>query len=75
MIIPFHTVGPTLPFNFLLDSAMTQSPGGEAVLTFGGQTGEVPDKIMELRAGANSWEILNKTLRNPKSKHTVIPIP
>ena len=54
---------------------MTQSPGGEAVLTFGGQTGEVPDKIMELRAGANSWEILNKTLRNPKSKHTVIPIP
>ena len=54
---------------------MTQSPGGEAVLTFGGQTGEVPDKIMELRAGASSWVILMKSLKNSQYQHTVIPIP
>ena len=53
---------------------MTESPDG-GVLIFGGQNGDVPDKILKLKAGANSWEILNKTMKNPHYQHTVIPIP
>ena len=54
---------------------MNESPDGDGVLIFGGQMGGIPDKIMELQVGANSWEILTKTLKNPKYQHTVIPIP
>ena len=75
IFIPFHTVGPTLPFGYLYDSVMNESPDGDGVLIFGGQMGGIPDKIMELQVGANSWEILTKTLKNPKYQHTVIPIP
>ena len=71
----FHIIGPTLPFNFVYDSAMAESPDGDGVLMFGGQIGDKPDKIIELRAGANSWAILNQTLKYPKYQHTVIPIP
>ena len=53
---------------------MTESPDG-GVLIFGGQNGEQPDKVLELQAGANSWEILPKTLKNPRVQHVVIPIP
>ena len=70
----FHTTGPTLPLTYLYDSVMTESPDG-GVLIFGGQNGDVPDKILKLKAGANSWEILNKTMKNPHHQHTVIPIP
>ena len=70
----FHTKGPTLPLTSLFDSVMTESPDG-GVLIFGGQIGEYPDKILKLKAGANSWEILNKTMKNPHHQHTVIPIP
>ena len=72
--IHFDITGPTLPFNFLIDSAMAESPDGDGVLIFGGQTGDIPDKIIELRAGANSWVTLNQTLKNPNFQHTVIPI-
>ena len=54
---------------------MAQSPDGNGVLMFGGQIGGLPDKIIELRAGANSWAILNQTLKYAKYQHTVIPIP
>ena len=54
---------------------MAESPDGEGVLIFGGQNTDEPDKIMELRAEANSWEILKKKLKNPHVDHTVIPIP
>ena len=73
--ISFHTIGPDLPFAYLFDSAMAESPDGEGVLMFGGQMGDMPNKIMELRAGANSWEILTETLEKPKFQHIVIPIP
>ena len=71
----FHTIGPALPFGFLYDSAMTESPDGGGVLIFGGQMGDMPNKIVELRAGANSWLTLNKTLKNPTYQHTAILIP
>ena len=54
---------------------MTESQDGGGVLMFGGQDGDIPDKIIKLRAGANSWVTLNKTLKKPKFQHTVIPIP
>ena len=71
---PFDITGPTLPFNSLIDSAMAESPDGDGVLIFGGQNGDIPDKIIELRAGANSWVTLNQTLKNPNFQHIVIPI-
>ena len=52
---------------------MTESPRG--VLIFGGQNGDYPNKILELRADAYSWETLNKTLKKPFYQHVVIPIP
>ena len=72
--IPFDITGPALPFNSLIDSAMAESPDGDGVLIFGGQNGDIPDKIIELRAGTNSWVTLNQTLKNPNFQHTVIPI-
>ena len=54
---------------------MAESPDGDGVLMFGGQIGDIPNKIIELRAGANSWAILNQTLEYPKYQHTVITIP
>ena len=53
---------------------MAESPDGDGVLIFGGQNGDIPDKIIELRAGTNSWVTLNQTLKNPNFQHTVIPI-
>ena len=53
---------------------MAESPDGDGVLIFGGQNGDMPDKIIELRAGANSWVTLNQTLKNPNFQHIVIPI-
>ena len=42
---------------------MAESPDGKGVLLFGG-SGEIQDRILELRAGANSWNILNITLES-----------
>ena len=52
---------------------MAESPDGKGVLLFGG-SGEIQDRILELRAGANSWNILNITLEKPRSSHVVIPL-
>ena len=68
----FWITGPTLPFP-VLRSAMAESPDGKGVLLFGGE-GEIQDRILELRAGANSWNILNITLEKPRSQHVVIPL-
>ena len=51
---------------------MAESPDGKGVLLFGG-SGEIQDRILELRAGANSWNILNITLNNRRCQHVVIP--
>ena len=60
----------------LRHSAMTESPDGEGVLLFGGinSNGGYEDRILELRAGASSWNILNITLQYGRSSHIVIPL-
>ena len=72
----FCITGPSLPY-ILNDSAMAESPDGKGVLLFGGQTLTIPynsNRILELRAGADSWTILNVTLENARSNHVVIPL-
>ena len=57
----------------LFNSAMAESPDGRGVLLFGGEKHE--DIILEFRAGASSWiHLLNITLQEGRSRHTVIPI-
>ena len=58
---------------------MAESPDGKGVLLFGGlNTDTFPytheDKILELRAGADSWKILNITLQYGRREHVVIPL-
>ena len=57
-------------------SAMAESPDGRGVLLFGGYSDEngYEDRILELRAGANSWNILDITLKTGRSSHVVIPL-
>ena len=60
----------------LYDSAMAESPDGRGVLLFGGYSTENgrEKRILELRAGADSWSILNLTLENARRWHVVIPL-
>ena len=58
---------------------MAESPDGRGVLLFGGDSSEksyaaYEDRILELRAGANSWNILNITLKSRRIQHIVIPL-
>ena len=54
-------------------SAIAESPDGRGVLLFGGYTENDREKrILELRAGANSWNFLNVTLENARYSHAVI---
>ena len=60
---------------------MAESPDGRGVLLFGGYTYNrfgkslgKSNRILELRAGADSWTILNVTLENARSQHVVIPL-
>ena len=58
-------------------SAMAESPDGRAVLLFGGYNGDentFEDKILEFRAGAKSWNILDVTLQVGRYQHLVIPL-
>ena len=57
-------------------SAMAESPDGRGVLLFGGYSDEnsYEDRILELRAGANSWNILDITLEHRRRDHVVIPL-
>ena len=45
---------------------MAESPDGRGVLLFGGHSNVYPyeNRILELRAGANSWNILDITLEH-----------
>ena len=72
---PFYITGPALPYG-LKDSAMAESPDGRGVLLFGGLSkgNSYEGKILELRAGANSWNILDITLQNPRAYHTVLSL-
>ena len=71
----FCFTGPHLPYK-LCNSAMAESPDGRGVLLFGGESTEIQyeKRILELRAGADSWNILNVTLKNARSDHVVIPL-
>ena len=61
---------------------MAESPDGRGVILFGGKflldlfkyNDNTKNKkiILELRAGANSWTILDKTLENERYMHVVI---
>ena len=54
---------------------MAESPDGKGVLLFGGYNDDFrEDRILELCAGANSWNILNITLKNRRAFHVVIPL-
>ena len=74
-ILLFCIIGPSLP-NSLDSSAMAKSPDGRGVILFGGsRDGNGHEKrILELRAGDNSWKILDKTLENGRYGHVVIPL-
>ena len=69
----FFITGPVLPYSLCL-SAMAESPDGRGVLLFGGMSDghELKDRILELRAGANSWNISDITLKNSRRSHAVI---
>ena len=63
-------------------SPMAESPDGRGVLLFGGFTtdengfanGRLENRILEFRAGADSWNILNVFLKNARKHHVVIPL-
>ena len=71
----FGITGPSLPYS-LSQSAMAESPDGRGVILFGGQMvwHSREKRILELRAGANSWNILDITLENGRTGHVVIPL-
>ena len=74
IILFFCITGPSLPYG-LNESAMADSPDGRGVILFGGYSDNGREKrILELRAGADSWKILNVTLKNERYRHVVIPL-
>ena len=72
-LLLFCITGPSLPYG-LRSSSMAESPDGRGVILFGGWSGENEKRILELRAGANSWNILDITLENARNSHVVIPL-
>ena len=76
MIITFFCItGPFLPYH-LASSAMAESPDGKGVILFGGWSDKNnrEKRILELRAGADTWNILDVSLENARSNHVVIPL-
>ena len=70
----FCITGPSLPYG-LRYSAMAESPDGKGVILFGGFAKRGYEKrILELRAGADSWNILDVSLKNARSYHVVFPL-
>ena len=55
------------------DSAMATSPDGGGVILFGGQFAN-EDTILELRYDSDKWTTLPQKLKQPRTKHVVIPI-
>ena len=70
-----YFTGPELPFK-LVNSATISSPDNKGVILMGGGNfgGAYRDDILELRVGANSWNIIGK-LKIPRSGHVAFPIP
>ena len=68
--------GPELPYK-LDDSAMATSPDGGGVILFGGYNYDkyaFEDTLLELRYGSDKWTTLPQKLKQPRSRHVVIPI-
>ena len=66
-----------MPFG-LSNSAMAESPDGSGVILFGGcfkDSCRYDKRILELRAGADSWNILDVSLNYGRGSHVVIPLP
>ena len=74
-IFLFCITGPALPYG-LTDSAMAKFSDGRGVLLFGGYSMEntFENRILELCAGADSWNVLNITLEVRRNEHIVIPL-
>ena len=75
-LIFFCITGPSLPYP-LYGSAMVESPDGRGVMLFGGYSSHTnydKNRILELRAGADSWNILNVPLEMARAYHVVIPL-
>ena len=55
---------------------MVESPDGRGVILFGGTSTEnyYEKRILELRAVADSWNILDVSLENTRSNYVVIPL-
>ena len=54
---------------------MAESSDGRGVILFGGLLSGKREKIiMELRAGSNSWNILNIALEEGRREHVVIQL-
>ena len=75
IILFFCITGPSLPYG-LYWSAMAESRDGRGVILFGGYGTEntYEKRILELHAGADSWNILNVSLQNGRNLHVVIPL-
>ena len=73
IILFFCITGPSLPY-WLYGSAMAESPYGRGVLLFGGYTAGNEKRILELRARADAWNILDVSLENGRWEHVVIPL-
>ena len=56
---------------------MAESPDGRGVLIFGGAAAApgIQKNILELRAGADSWNILDVSMQSGRKDHVVIPLP
>ena len=55
---------------------MAESPDGRGVLIFGGAAAApgIQKNILELRAGADSWNILDVSMQSGRKDHVVIPL-
>ena len=76
IILFFCITGPSLPYG-LEYSAMAESPDGRGVILLSGhstENGYHEKRILELRAGADSWNILIVTLENARKDHVVVPL-
>ena len=53
---------------------MAESPDWKGVILFDGMGDDYEKRILELNAGADSWNILNVIFENARYVHVVIPL-
>ena len=74
-------LGPDLPYS-QHSMSMVTSPDGKGVIIIGAEDGtgdgirsNDKDRLLELRAGAISWNFLDRKMEYNRYGHTVIPLP